>query len=118
MSFVIGCNDAGHGGNIRSLWARIKRPRCKSAKIGILTASPVNGVWEVYQCETCMFAWRRTEPDFLLRIPRVTALSLSSIKQSWMTHQLCQKFLSHCTDVTVRRVLARDDSYFTILPCF
>jgi hypothetical protein len=40
-------------------------PRCGSGKTGILTRSPVEGVWEVYHCEECLFAWRSTEPDFI-----------------------------------------------------
>jgi vanillate/4-hydroxybenzoate decarboxylase subunit D len=40
-------------------------PRCESEKTGVLTRSPVEGVWEVYHCEDCFFAWRSTEPDFI-----------------------------------------------------
>jgi hypothetical protein len=40
-------------------------PRCESDKTGVLTRSPVAGVWEVYHCEECFFAWRSTEPDFI-----------------------------------------------------
>jgi len=40
-------------------------PRCESEKTGVLTKSPVAGVWEVYHCEDCFFAWRSTEPDFI-----------------------------------------------------
>jgi late competence protein required for DNA uptake (superfamily II DNA/RNA helicase) len=40
-------------------------PRCESEHTAILTQSPVPGVWEVYHCEECLFAWRSTEPDFI-----------------------------------------------------
>jgi vanillate/4-hydroxybenzoate decarboxylase subunit D len=40
-------------------------PRCESEKTGTLTQSPVRGVWEVYHCEECFFAWRSSEPDFI-----------------------------------------------------
>ena len=40
-------------------------PRCESEKTRILTRSPVDGVWEVYNCEGCFFVWRSTEPDFI-----------------------------------------------------
>jgi vanillate/4-hydroxybenzoate decarboxylase subunit D len=40
-------------------------PRCESEHTDILTQSPVPGVWEVYHCEECFFAWRSTEPDFI-----------------------------------------------------
>ena len=38
-------------------------PRCRSGTIEILTNSPVEGVWTVYSCKTCLYAWRSTEPE-------------------------------------------------------
>ena len=38
-------------------------PRCRSATIEVLTNSPVEGVWTVYSCTTCLYAWRSTEPE-------------------------------------------------------
>ena len=26
----------------------------------------IEGVWEVYHCEDCFFAWRSTEPGFII----------------------------------------------------
>lgn len=40
-------------------------PRCGSEHTDILTRSPVPGVWEVYHCGSCFFAWRSTEPEFI-----------------------------------------------------
>ena len=40
-------------------------PRCESEKTSVLTCSPVEGVWEVYNCKDCFFAWRSTEPGFI-----------------------------------------------------
>ena len=40
-------------------------PRCESKETVILTCSPVEGVWQVFHCEECFFAWRSTEPDFI-----------------------------------------------------
>jgi vanillate/4-hydroxybenzoate decarboxylase subunit D len=40
-------------------------PRCESERTDTLTRSPVSGVWKVYHCEECFFAWRSTEPDFI-----------------------------------------------------
>jgi hypothetical protein len=40
-------------------------PRCESENTSVLTRSPVEGVWEVYHCADCFFAWRSTEPDFI-----------------------------------------------------
>jgi vanillate/4-hydroxybenzoate decarboxylase subunit D len=38
-------------------------PRCRSRTIEVLTNSPVDGVWTVYSCTTCFYAWRSTEPE-------------------------------------------------------
>ncbi len=38
-------------------------PICRSATIEVLTNSPVEGVWTVYSCTTCLYAWRSTEPE-------------------------------------------------------
>jgi hypothetical protein len=38
-------------------------PRCRSATIGVRTTSPVEGAWTVYGCNTCLYAWRSTEPE-------------------------------------------------------
>lgn len=38
-------------------------PRCGNEHVVTLATSPVEGVWEVYQCEHCLYTWRSTEPD-------------------------------------------------------
>jgi vanillate/4-hydroxybenzoate decarboxylase subunit D len=38
-------------------------PRCRSTTIAVHTTSPVAGVWTVYGCTTCFYAWRSTEPE-------------------------------------------------------
>ena len=38
-------------------------PRCRSTKIELRSTSPVPGVWSVFACSTCLYAWRSTEPD-------------------------------------------------------
>jgi vanillate/4-hydroxybenzoate decarboxylase subunit D len=38
-------------------------PRCRSTTIEVHTTSPVAGVWTVYGCATCFYAWRSTEPE-------------------------------------------------------
>ena len=38
-------------------------PRCRATKIELRSTSPVPGVWSVYACSTCLYAWRSTEPD-------------------------------------------------------
>lgn len=37
-------------------------PRCRHPKTGVLFESPVQGVWTVFQCESCLYTWRTTEP--------------------------------------------------------
>jgi len=38
-------------------------PRCRSATVEPLCDSPVAGVWTLYRCKTCLYAWRSTEPE-------------------------------------------------------
>ncbi|MBV8891115.1 MAG: phenolic acid decarboxylase subunit D [Acidobacteria bacterium] len=38
-------------------------PRCRSVTIEVLTNSPIPGVWTIYSCKTCFYAWRSTEPE-------------------------------------------------------
>jgi hypothetical protein len=38
-------------------------PRCRSGKIQVLGRSPIVGVWTVFGCSTCFYAWRSTEPE-------------------------------------------------------
>ena len=38
-------------------------PRCRSGTVEIQSTSPVAGVWTVYHCKTCLYAWRSTEPE-------------------------------------------------------
>lgn len=38
-------------------------PRCRSGTIEVVTTSPVPGVWTIYGCTTCLYAWRSTEPE-------------------------------------------------------
>jgi vanillate/4-hydroxybenzoate decarboxylase subunit D len=38
-------------------------PRCAHEAIEQLFTSPVPGVWEVLQCQLCLYSWRTSEPD-------------------------------------------------------
>jgi vanillate/4-hydroxybenzoate decarboxylase subunit D len=38
-------------------------PRCRSNATGVRGVSPIAGVWTVYGCDTCFYAWRSTEPE-------------------------------------------------------
>ena len=40
-------------------------PRCGSHTVEVVFKSPVEGVWEVYNCTTCGFTFRSTEPDYM-----------------------------------------------------
>jgi len=37
-------------------------PRCAFATIEELYTSPVPGVWDVLQCQQCLYCWRTSEP--------------------------------------------------------
>jgi hypothetical protein len=38
-------------------------PRCRARKIDTRSSSPVDGVWTLFACATCLYVWRSTEPD-------------------------------------------------------
>jgi hypothetical protein len=38
-------------------------PRCRATQIEVRSTSPVAGVWTVFACVTCLYAWRSTEPE-------------------------------------------------------
>lgn len=38
-------------------------PRCANETIERLATSPVPDVWDVLQCQRCLYTWRTTEPD-------------------------------------------------------
>jgi hypothetical protein len=37
-------------------------PRCRSETVTTLAHSPASGVWTVFQCTTCLYTWRSSEP--------------------------------------------------------
>ena len=39
----------------------MKCPRCDFAGVSVIAKSPIEGVWEVYECDQCYFSWRSTE---------------------------------------------------------
>jgi len=43
--------------------AIVSCPRCEEGIAEVITRSPVPGVWEVFQCATCLYMWRSTEPE-------------------------------------------------------
>lgn len=38
-------------------------PRCRSKTASVRATSPIAGVWTVFGCDTCFYAWRSTEPE-------------------------------------------------------
>jgi len=38
-------------------------PRCRADMTEVLCNSPIAGVWTMYSCKTCLYAWRSTEPE-------------------------------------------------------
>ena len=37
-------------------------PRCRSNATAMRAQSPAAGVWIIFGCDTCFYAWRSTEP--------------------------------------------------------
>ncbi|MEU6388357.1 non-oxidative hydroxyarylic acid decarboxylases subunit D [Streptomyces sp. NPDC046939] len=42
---------------------QLECPRCAFEAVSLLATSPVPGVWDVLQCDRCLYTWRTTEPD-------------------------------------------------------
>ncbi|WP_346347998.1 non-oxidative hydroxyarylic acid decarboxylases subunit D [Bradyrhizobium sp. 139] len=38
-------------------------PRCRSKTVAHLASSPVAGTWTVFQCTTCLYTWRSSNPS-------------------------------------------------------
>jgi vanillate/4-hydroxybenzoate decarboxylase subunit D len=38
-------------------------PRCRANTTRMEATSPVVGIWTVFSCTTCFYAWRSTEPE-------------------------------------------------------
>lgn len=39
----------------------MKCPRCGHDHISTIAKSPVEGAWEIYECDLCYYSWRSTE---------------------------------------------------------
>ena len=39
----------------------MKCPRCDFEGVSVIAKSPIEGVWEVYECDQCYVSWRSTE---------------------------------------------------------
>lgn len=44
----------------------MKCPRCDQHKAETVAKSPIEGAWEVYQCNLCFFTWRSCEPESIV----------------------------------------------------
>ncbi len=42
-------------------------PRCESQKTELVSKSPVEGAWVIYNCPVCFYSWRSSEPDYAIR---------------------------------------------------
>src|SRR6476659_413830 len=90
-------------------------PRCAFETIEQLYTSPVPGVWEVLQCQQCLYCWRTSEParrtdrdaypdEFKMTVgdivnaPEVPAIPPLLAKTGWCsrhTHATVARMLSH-----------------------
>ena len=39
-------------------------PRCDSQQTEIVSSSPIEWAWVVYNCPVCFYSWRSCEPDY------------------------------------------------------
>ncbi len=59
----------------------MKCPRCGHEGISTIATSPIEGVWEVYECDKCLYSWRSTETPqindvFKLNDEKIAALQV------------------------------------------
>lgn len=47
--------------------SKLECPRCGEKHIDILAHSRPSGVWQIYRCSQCFFAWRSSEPDYITK---------------------------------------------------
>jgi hypothetical protein len=60
-------------------------PRCTYDRIDKLYTSPVPGVWDVLQCQRCLYCWRTSEPDRRTKpeaYPQQFKMTLEDIKNA------------------------------------
>lgn len=59
----------------------MKCPRCGEETVEVITQSPVGNEWEVYQCETCCYAWRSTEDPQISEIFKLKPEEIPTLDQ-------------------------------------
>lgn len=58
----------------------MKCPRCDFEQISTIAKSPIEGVWEVYQCDQCFFSWRSIEDVKVSPVFRLTKEKIDGLQ--------------------------------------
>ena len=55
-------------------------PRCGHEEISTIATSPVEGAWEKYQCDVCMYSWRSTETPHVDEVFKLTDEKIAKLQ--------------------------------------
>lgn len=58
----------------------MKCPRCGSENIKTIAKSPVEGCWEVYECDECYYSWRSTEDPHVDDVFKLTPEKIANLQ--------------------------------------
>ncbi|WP_085829780.1 non-oxidative hydroxyarylic acid decarboxylases subunit D [Collinsella vaginalis] len=58
----------------------MKCPRCDHDQIETIATSPIEGAWEVYQCDRCFYSWRSTEQPHIDEVFKLTAENIERLQ--------------------------------------
>ena len=58
----------------------MKCPRCEFEGISTIAKSPIEGVWEVYQCDQCYYSRRSTEDPQVSDVFKLTAEKIAGLQ--------------------------------------
>ncbi|MBQ6491857.1 MAG: vanillic acid non-oxidative decarboxylation protein [Atopobiaceae bacterium] len=55
-------------------------PRCGFEGISTIATSPIEGAWEVYECDQCFFSWRSTEDVVVHDVFKLTKEQIDNLQ--------------------------------------
>ena len=55
-------------------------PRCEYDKISTIAKSPIDGAWEIYQCDQCFYSWRSTETPHVDDVFKLDAEKIANLQ--------------------------------------
>lgn len=58
----------------------MKCPRCEHESISTIAKSPIEGAWEIYQCDLCFYSWRSTEDPHVDDVFKLTPEEIENLQ--------------------------------------